>query len=565
MKYEVPHTKRWLLLGLITGVACVACSKNEETQKESSGSKAANTDPSQGGAPSLGGTLGASAPPAAACNVGKTPTASVSQPQLAASLQDSWHEAWLASPAIADLDGDGTSEIIAPRGSLLNIWHADGTLLFSHSTGDGRIWSSPVVAELVPDLPGLEVAVASRGEIYVWDARGKPVEGFPVQAKDELRSLAAADIDGDGLLELVTVSNQRIEGNSQRDIIYAFNHDGSKVAGFPPNTTGNSGCGEWCSVTGGYDQNLALGDLNGDGIADIFATQDNSHNSLHDGTGRAFPLSSQFERGAVFPAMRFLHDWDLALQGWAEDEETANQAHSTNSAPAIADVDGDGKNEIILLASVQNAAQTDRLRGVALWVLRPDGTRPKNWEKPLHFPNYLAGLWDFEGTNMVAATNQVSVADMDPSREGLEFVFAGFDGQIHSVDAQANELWSYTYTTSDKVLTTGVALADLNGDGSPEVVFTSYSPEQESSHLFVLDAGGNELHKLALPGRGAMPVPTIADANDNGVLDIVVSLKDSEKGKPQVQIFEVPGSESNCLLWATGRGNLLRNGWIIED
>ena len=50
------------------------------------------------------------------------------------------------------------------------------------------------------------------------------------------------------------------------------------------------------------------------------------------------------------------------------------------------------------LASVQNAAQTDRERGVALWVLENDGTRPDGWQTPFHAPGYLAGLWDFEGT-----------------------------------------------------------------------------------------------------------------------------------------------------------------------
>ena len=83
-------------------------------------------------------------------------------------------------------------------------------------------------------------------------------------------------------------------------------------------------------------------------------------------------------------------DFALAQQGYADDEDTALQAHYTNSAPAIADIDGDGQNELIVLASVQNASQVDRFKGVALWVLRPDGTRHPAWTEPLHYPNYLA-------------------------------------------------------------------------------------------------------------------------------------------------------------------------------
>src|SRR3712207_8894620 len=38
-------------------------------------------------------------------------------------------------------------------------------------------------------------------------------------------------------------------------------------------------------------------------------------------------------------------------------ELSALQAHFTNSAPAIADIDGDGDTELVIAGSVQNAAQ----------------------------------------------------------------------------------------------------------------------------------------------------------------------------------------------------------------
>ena len=78
-----------------------------------------------------------------------------------------------------------------------------------------------------------------------------------------------------------------------------------------------------------------------------------------------------------------------------------------------------------------------------------------------------------------------------------------------------------------------------------------------------LDSGGNELYKLPLPGRGAMPVPTIADANGDGQLEIAVSLKDGEDDVRQLQVYSVAGSADNCLLWPTGRGNYLRDGHVV--
>lgn len=499
-------------------------------------------------------------PPPAACE-SSGGAATAQAPALVATLFDRWHEAWLGSPAVADLDGDGEAEILAARHGLLLGWHLDGEVVFRAEV-EGRIWASPVVADVVPEAPGLEVAVAARGQIHLFGPDGAERPGFPVAWQDELRSLAGGDIDGDGRLELVAVTTNPLSGGGQRDIVIAVNDDGSFVAGFPPNTTGAAGCDDACYVTGGYDQNIALGDVNGDGAMDVFATQDNAYLSLHDGAGRAFDAASMFEGRSKFSGVRFLHDYDEARQGWAPEEASANQAHFTNSAPAIADVDGDGANDLIVLGSVQNASQDDRLRGVALWVLHPDGSRLDAWSTPFHAPDYLAGLWDYEGTNVVGATNQVAVVDLDPERAGPEMVFAGFDGRIHAVDARAEPLWEATYTTLDRVLTAGVAVADLSGDGVPEIVFATYSPDAGQSALFVLGANGAEQHRVPLPGRGAMPVPTIADVDGDGALEIVVSLKDGDDRERQVLVYTVPGSTDACVLWATGRGNDLRNGFV---
>jgi hypothetical protein len=485
----------------------------------------------------------------------------VSEPQLIASLGDSYNEAWLASPAVADLDGDGKNEIIAARAGRILAWHIDGTIVFKQDVS-GRCWSSPVVADLRPDLPGLEIAEASDDKIYAFDAKGAALPGFPYTFRGELRSLAAGDIDGDGKLELVSVTTDNLAANNQHDILVAVKADGSVVKGFPPNTSGASGCDAACYVYNGYDQNVAIGDVDADGISDVFATQDDAYNSLHKGTGFGFACAPIFSKATKFMGVRGLHDYAEAQQGYSDHESTSLQAHHTNTAPAIADLDGDGKAELVYVASVQNASQDNRKLGVALWVENNDGTRPADWLTPVHFKDYLSGLEDYGDTNIVGITNQVTVADIDPTRPGPEMIFAGFDGAIHAVDAKANVMWSVPYTQSDVVATGGVVVADLSGDGAPEIVFATYSTQKDFGELFVLDAGGNLLHRLKLPGRGAMPVPTIADADGDGTLDILVSLKDSDKGTPQVLVYRVEGAKDNCMLWPTGRRDYLRDGYV---
>ena len=541
--------KRCVAAGLVLCGALAGCDSGGTTSDAGSGRDAQPVD------------AFVPPPPPATCEAGDMPSATVAEPMLVATLADRWHEAWLASPAIADLDGDGETEIIVPRDELVLAWHLDGTVVLRAETG-GRIWSSPVVDDLVPASPGLEIAVASRGRIHVFGSDGAALPGFPFEWRDELRSLAAGDIDADGALELVAVTTSPLEAAGQRDIVIAVDLDGTMVEGFPPNTTGAAGCDDACYVTGGYDQNLALGDVTGDGRPEIFATQDNAYLSLHEGDGTAMMAASIFRGRTRFSGVRFLHDYAEAQQGYSDTEDTSLQAHFTNSAPAIVDLDGDGSRDLVVLGSVQNALQDRRELGVGLWAVHPDGTRLSDWQTPFHAPDYLAGLWDYEGTNVVGATNQVSVADLFPDRAGPELVFAGFDGRIHCVDARRQELWSRQYTTSDRVLTGGVAIADLTQDGSPEIVFATYSPDDGNGRLVILAANGEEQRSVALPGRGAMPVPTIGDIDGDGTLEIVVSLKDGVDRERQVLVYSIPGSGTDCLPWPTGRRDYRRDGLV---
>jgi hypothetical protein len=96
------------------------------------------------------------------------------------------------------------------------------------------------------------------------------------------------------------------------------------------------------------------------------------------------------------------------------------------------------------------------------------------------------------------------------------------------------------------------------------MIFSTYGDPDttDSGRLVILAADGTPLHDVALPntgyngnGNGAPAAPTIADVDGDGQLEILVQTFDHG-----MDIFTVPDSGCDCLLWTTARGGPLRMG-----
>ncbi len=146
-----------------------------------------------------------------------------------------------------------------------------------------------------------------------------------------------------------------------------------------------------------------------------------------------------------------------------------------------------------------------------------------------------------------------------------EIVVSLNDGFMRAFTAQGAALWNWNYTHGKAVMYASEAtVADLNQDGSPEILFTTYGAPDvpDSGYLVILGADGSLLHDIALPnpgyngnGNGAPAAPAVGDLDGDGQLEIFVQT--FEHG---MDIFTVPGSAANCLSWPTARGGPLRMG-----
>ena len=573
----------WVAAGVLLLVAG-ACGGDDESSGGNAGASGASGASGAGGTAGAGGGSGTGAtggsaggpvvPPPVVCDAASGASGPVQAPTLRATLPASWDENWFASPALADLDGDGTLDIIAARHSVLYAWRADGTLLWqtawassasnSPEHGSSRMWASPVVGDFDAD-GDLEIAVGSDADsdsnvnVAVYDHLGELLPGWPQHfgGSDEVRSIAAADVDGDGILEVL------VNKTSTGPTTAVYELDGSMHPNWPQV---NDNCdpappAEECWDFGGYNQNIGAGDLDGDGVLDVVSTYDAIGFGIFKGDGTPFPTDASFT-DRVVTAVEAYNDLALSQQGWG----SGDRSEFTYSPPVIADIDGDGDYEVVMGGDHEHSSDTTN-QGITLWVLNHDMTRPAGWDPPIDIgpPLKLGDL----GQNIVSTRPNPSVADLD-GKPGLEIVVPTYDGKLHAFASDGTELWQYAFGTSPSPYTgaSEALIVDLNGDGAPEIVFSTFSSgaprEPETpAHLVILNSAGVELHKVALFGRGSMAPPSIADLDGDGTLELVISLKDTlGGGEGGVQIWDLPGSSDNCVLWGTGRGGLLRQGYV---
>ena len=538
-------------------------------------------------------------------SAGSAVAAPVQAPQLLEQLR--WTgTSWFGSPIIHDL-GSGSRKIIGTFYDIF-VWDDQFNLLARAPSGsnqphEGRIYAPAVCADL--DGDGIyEIVVGSNnGKVaaYEWKNHSLSVKnGWPASTCDmgqcpEVRGLAAGDLNGDGQIEVVATTTQT-SGGAQ---VFVFNPDGSlyQPAGLAytawPRYNQASGPGNDADANGpgnhGYGcfgLNVGIGNLNDDANLEIVVTFDNHQINLfrHDGVST---LASEYftNRASAYFGNRL--NWGQFIRWFEADVEEAHyHLHTgpwphpstdkwlqwTESPPNVADIDGDGQNEVVGVTNVEQEVPylTKHHSIMVLEGAYGDGARSARrlpgWENPPSSgpPQSRAGRTWYPPPNPPAPTNVDLTGDGRP-----EILYAAHDGRVYCISSTAEQLWQRDIRHGRNLMyASEIMVADLNQDGQPELILTTYgdpdnlAPGLAHGYLLILDRNGQVLHDIQLPeqgtngnGKGAPAAPTVMDLNGDGNLEIIVQTFGAG-----AFVYTVPGSAENLLLWPTGRGNYLRDG-----
>ncbi len=434
-----------------------------------------------------------------------------------------------SKPAVADLDGNGTKEIIVSSGSTftaaavgsLTVLNNNGTFKCNYTPqpfspqGALGVFSSPAVANLDSD-PELEIVIGDWGAnilvlnhdcSILWRSQQAPAvtgvqlpPGFneqvaphKVYVNDTIwSSPAIADMNKDGQLDIIIGVDSHIDDNN-------ITIDGGRILVI----NGHNGTVQTAiDIDEVIWSSPAIADINNDGNLDIIV-----------GTGYCWQNPPCVPANISHAVDNKIYAYNLngtPIAGWPFD---LGDFATVTSSPAIADIDGDGSLEVIVHAFLIGSGPPEVGKVI---VLNSNGT-PK-WQRRPNVPNFC-----------------------DPN--GCTFI-------------------EYAAKNASPIV------VDMTGDGELDVILPS------NFDIVIWDKNGTQLLPLPPPGVRMLTsftissTPNIADLDQDGDYELIATGSNAFTNPAlpaSIYVWDIDAATSTFLPWRSFRNGPKNNGLFLAD
>ncbi len=395
-------------------------------------------------------------------------------------------------PNYGDLDGDGQNEIILGTDAGILFFNPNGTLKTDNvpQVPNYNFRLAPAVGDIngdgVDDLVAIGLDFGT-GKLLGFPSDGEPFETYLLRAPDigmlntDLEyiypSVFLKDFDNDGRDEIFYYDNPDC---------WIYESDGSFIMHFP-------------TFPAAVPRHYLSADIDGDGLDEFYVSND---------------YICQFDRNG-----NYLRCLPLSM---------GLGTNFCSRSLTAADIDGDGKLELIVLGRFMTEAGN-----YWIYAFDEDLTLKPGWPRNTHINSFLVPPAPIFG-------------DIDGDG-GLEYFLSFFElvqGMIYGWNIDGSPYSGFSAnpvfaSTNDPGRIYYSLMADINGDTYPEIIssvkddiFDSYNVER----IEAWDKNGNELENWPIITRPASitclnygnQTPTIGDINKDGNIDLLTVTPQNE-------------------------------------